>query len=188
VQHLAVGYDQVLHLARLVEDLRLLTRAEAGQLPLQMSRQDLLPLIQKTLQRFDPLTQDHEVNIVAQLPTKPAWVNADVHRLQQVFDNLISNAIRHTPTQHDIHLAVVSDGEQWRITLTNPTVTPLTDEQVGRFFDRFWRAENSRERDSGGSGLGLAITRELLRLQGGTIHAERAGNALRLVFVLPLLH
>jgi signal transduction histidine kinase len=188
VQHLAVGYDQVLHLARLVEDLRLLTRAEAGQLPLQMSRQDLLPLIQKTLQRFEPLTQDHEVNIMAQLPTKPAWVNADVHRLQQVFDNLISNAIRHTPTQHDIHLAVVSDGEQWRITLTNPTVTPLTDEQVGRFFDRFWRAENSRERDSGGSGLGLAITRELLRLQGGTIHAERAGNALRLVFVLPLLH
>lgn len=183
--HLAVAYDQVLHLARLVEDLRLLTLAEAGRLPLSLTTFDLLPVIQAAVERFAPLTQDRAVSVILQLPSQSASIHADPHRVQQVLDNLLSNAVRHTPEGGTIHISAANAAEQVTVSITNQSSVPLDDDQVDHLFDRFWRGEDARARDTGGSGLGLAITRELLRLQGGDIRVEREGDSLRLVFTLP---
>ncbi len=183
--HLAVAYDQVLHLARLVEDLRLLTQAEAGRLPLNKTQLDLKQTIQATIERFSPLTTDQNIQIVAHLPDDPAFVYADPHRVQQVLDNLLNNAVRHTPRHSEIHLEVLPEGEKVTVTIANPSERPLSEEQLAHLFERFWRGEDARERDTGGSGLGLAITRELLRLQGGDIVAVGVEGGLQMNFSLP---
>lgn len=72
------------------------------------------------------------------------------------------------------------------ISIFNQSSEALDAEMVAHLFDRFWRSEAARERDTGGSGLGLAITRELLRLQGGAIYAETVDNGLRFTFTLPV--
>jgi len=186
--HLAVAYDQVLHLARLVEDLRLLTQAEAGKLPLNPSAFDFHPVIRAAVERFEPLAADESITINTHLPDAPATVYADPHRVQQVLDNLLNNAVRHASAGGSIDVAVTTMDDSVQIAITNQTVAALSDDQIMHLFDRFWRGEDARERDSGGSGLGLAITRELLRLQGGDIHAKRIDGSLRLVFTLPGMH
>jgi signal transduction histidine kinase len=182
--HLAVAYDQVLHLARLVEDLRLLTLAEAGKLPLNPSSFDLNTVVRSAVERFMPLANDASITITAALVEAPATVWADQHRVQQVLDNLLNNAVRHTPESGQIALDVKSAAGSLQVSVKNQTVAPLSDDQITHLFDRFWRGEDARERDTGGSGLGLAITRELLRLQGGDIHAERVDGGLCLTFTL----
>lgn len=186
VVHLAVAYDQALHLAQLVEDLRLLTLAEAGRLSLNLAACDLNAMISAAVERFALLTQDQEIQVVAQLVSGPAIVQADPHRIQQVLDNLLNNAIRHTPRLETISVRVIREDQQICVHVSNPTQTNLSDDQVAHLFDRFWRGEEARQRDTGGSGLGLAITRELLRVHGGDIHAERDRHFLRFVFHLPV--
>jgi signal transduction histidine kinase len=183
--HLAVAYDQVLHLARLVEDLRLLTQAESRRLPVNATSVDVIPFIIAALERFAPIMEDRTIDTVIEPTIRTAIVHADVHRLQQVLDNLLSNAVRYTPDGATIRVEVTEQTEQIAITIANPSAVPLTDEQVTHLFDRFWRGEDARARDSGGSGLGLAITRELLRLQGGNIRADRVNGDLCMIFTLP---
>lgn len=185
VAHLVVAYDQVLHLARLVEDLRLLTQAESRRLPLNPSAVDMNAMVTSAVERFAPLRQDQEIRVLTQLAPVPAIVQADPHRIQQVLDNLFNNAIRYTPASGTIRVQVMRNGQRVFVHISNPTQTALTDNQVAHLFDRFWRGEEARQRDTGGSGLGLAITRELLRVQGGDIHAERDDDSLRIVFHLP---
>ncbi len=186
--HLAVAYDQSLHLNRLVEDLRLLTLAEADRLHLNRAALDLAPLIRQAVERFAPLAQDHELRLWANIPAALPAVAADGHRMRQVFDNLLSNALRHTPRGGEIEIRAEASTTQVQVALYNQTSTPLDDEQFAHLFDRFWRSAEARERDTGGSGLGLAITRELLRLQGGSIHATRERAGLCFVFSLPTLN
>ncbi len=183
--HLAVAYDQVLHLTRLVEDLRLLTLAEAGQLSLNPSEFDMLPAIHASIERFAPLTQDRGINVAIHLPENCVAVYADPNRIQQVLDNLLSNAVRHAPANGNISVTAVCQDDHVSVSIFNQSEQSLNDEQIIYLFNRFWRGEDARKRDTGGSGLGLAITRELLRLQGGDIHAEREGDGLKLIFTLP---
>lgn len=184
--HLAVAYDQVLHLARLVEDLRLLTQAEAGRLPLHPTQFDLTQMIQAAVERFLPLTTDQNIQIITRLPDDPALAYADPHRVQQVLDNLLNNAVRHTPNEGSIDVYVQPMGQQVTVSITNQTEAQLSDDQITHLFERFWRGQDARERDTGGSGLGLAITRELLRLQGGEIQARRAAQGLQMVLHFPV--
>lgn len=183
--HLAVAYDQVLHLARLVEDLRLLTLVEAGQLPLNPVALDIQSLILSAGERFAPLAQDRGLILTTHLPEETRPIYADPIRLQQVLDNLLTNAWRHTPDAGRITITVSEHPDELSVTLYNDSIEPLDDTQIAHLFDRFWRGDAARERDSGGSGLGLAISRELLRLQGGEITASREPGGLRFTFTLP---
>lgn len=183
--HLGVTYDQVLHLARLVEDLRLLTLAETDRLPLKRITLPIVPLIEQVLERFQPLFQDRGIRMTAILPGGLHPVYADPHRLQQVFDNLLGNALNHTPVDGRVKITVGEGKTGLVVSIYNDSTAPLDKEQIQHLFDRFWRGTESRDRDSGGSGLGLAITRELLRLQGGSIKAELAEQGLCFTFILP---
>lgn len=181
--HLVVAYDQVLHLARLVEDLRLLTQAEAGRLPLNPSMVEINSVVEKSIERFGPLIHDHEINLATHLSAEPLTVLVDPHRIQQVLDNLLSNALRHTLPNGEIIIRTYQAERQVVVSIFNQSEQLLTDAQITQMFDRFWRGEN--DRNAGGSGLGLSITRELLRLQGGDIQAERESQGLTVTFVLP---
>jgi len=182
--NLAVAYDQTQHIARLVDDLRLLTQAEAGRLPLERHLTAPGELVEKAAALFAPLALDGGVTLEQEIAPDLPPVLVDADRLQQVLANLLSNALRHTPQGGRISLRLTREGQGVRFAVRN-TGQPLTPEEAAHIFDRFWRAEEARARDSGGSGLGLAIARQIVQLHGGEIHAESEADAMTFVFTLP---
>ncbi|MFN8466991.1 MAG: ATP-binding protein, partial [Caldilineaceae bacterium] len=113
------------------------------------------------------------------------------NRTQQVFDNLLANALRHTPPGGEISITAraihrpngpVSD-HFVEFVVANPG--ELAPDELAHLFDRFWRADGTRQRDAGGSGLGLAITRQLVVLHHGTIRAEAHDGTISFILDLP---
>lgn len=181
---IAVAYDQAIHLGRLVEDLRTLTRAESGNLPLDRQPIDLLSLLQQTATAFAPLADDAGHPLHTDLPDVLPLVAADADRLRQVLGNLLTNALRYTTPGGAIRLSAVALDDSLRIAVSNDGVM-LTPDEATHVFERFYRADTSRQRESGGSGLGLAISQQLVRLHGGRIRVELAGEQTRFIVELP---
>ena len=103
--------------------------------------------------------------------------------MQQVFDNLLTNALRHTIPGGEIALVVDGQGDAVRYLVSNSGDIPK--EEAAHIFDRFWRADEARRRDAGGSGLGLAITQQLVLLHGGRIWVESKDAQTRFIIELP---
>jgi two-component system sensor histidine kinase BaeS len=157
-------------LARLVEELRTLSLAEAGQLRLKRQPVDLGELSTTLVQRLSPLAQTREVDIETEIKEGLPLVSVDADRIVQVLTNLLDNALRYTPAggQVTVRVSRVNGQVQMSVEDEGPGIP---EEQLPYVFERFWRGDRSRSRDSGGSGLGLAIARQLVELHGGTISA-----------------
>lgn len=166
--HLAIAYDQTRHLGRLVEDLRLLTLAEAGHLPLERQLTAPQALVRELVEGFQPLALDAEIDLRCACADDTPAVLADAGRLRQVLGNLLTNALRHTPTGGQIRVTVSRAQDRARFEVYN-SGSQLTDEEARLIFQPFWRSSAAREQDSGGSGLGLAIAQQLVTLHGGTL-------------------
>ena len=161
-------------LARLVNDLQELWRAEARQLPLSLTEIDVTDQLEAASERSWTLAQEHGIAIRMDVgPGRPA-VRADAERLGQILDNLLSNAIRYSPPGSAVTLSARSDGEEVAIGVTDQG-SGLTEEQLERVFERFYRVDPSRSRALGGSGIGLAITRALADAMGGRAEASSNG-------------
>ncbi len=170
-EQLVLVYDQTLHLGRLIEDLRTLTRAESKRLPLEMTPVNLNTLVQRMVADFAPLAQEESIVLGTDIaPTLPS-IQADADRLRQIFANLLTNALAHTPSGGSITVkaARTVTGVRFAVVDTGPGLTP---EQAAHVFERFYRTDDARQRDQGGSGLGLAITQELVKLHSGRIWVE----------------
>ena len=183
-EHLAVAYDRTLHLARLVDDLRLLTRAEAGQLSLQRVRTTPETIVTWAVESFTPLARDAGITLGQELSPDLPPLHVDIDRVHQVLGNLLTNALRHTPTGGQITVGAQRQGDMVAFYVRN-TGSTLTPEQQTRVFKPFWRAEDARERDSGGVGLGLAIARQLVRAHGGDMAVASADGQTTFTFTLP---
>ncbi len=184
-ERLAVAYDQTIHLARLVEDLRLLTQAETGRLPLQLSAVAPAALVAEAVARFTPLAQDAGIVLDSQAePGLPA-VQVDAGRMQQVFDNLLTNALRHTQPEGTIRVSAAHAQGSTGVRFAVSNTGDLPPEHIEHLFDRFWRGDDARQSDAGGSGLGLAITRRLVLLHHGTIAVHSANNTTTFTIELP---
>jgi signal transduction histidine kinase len=193
--HIEATLDETRLLARLVEDLRTLSLAEAGQLPLHLEEVDLCELLADARTSFSGQAEAKGVTLLATYqgvdveetthPPCPA-VRADLGRLDQILGNLLSNAIRHTPEGGTIALRASSIEQGTRIEVSD-TGEGIPAEDLPYIFDRFWRGDPSRSHASGGgTGLGLAITRQLVRAHGGRIYVEsRPGQGTTFTVELP---
>jgi signal transduction histidine kinase len=158
--NLALIHEETLLLGRLVEDLRTLSLAEAGQLSLDKTPLDLTELTAQAVAAFEPLAEAENVRLLTDLPAEPVSITADADRLRQVLGNLLANALRHVtkgengPPQVTVSLVRQNGTAVLRIADNGPGLSPQAQAHV---FDRFWRADSARSRDQGGSGLGLAI-------------------------------
>lgn len=172
-QHISNLYGQTRHLSRLVDDLHLLARAEARRLTLDKTPTDLATLLHELLDVFRLLADDAEITLREEItPTAPVAVDAG--RIRQVVSNLLNNALRHTPAGGTITLALKQNDGSAEIRVTD-TGEGISAEHLPHLFDRFYRADGSRSRDTGGTGLGLAITKALVEAHGGVISAESNG-------------
>jgi signal transduction histidine kinase len=177
-------YNQTRHLTRLVNDLRELSLAESGQLPLEKLPNDLKALTAETLQALEPLVAEKGVTLVDEVPQLPE-VALDPFRIRQVLFNLLTNALRHTPEGGTITLnGKTSNG--WIALSIKDTGEGLEAEQLAAVFDRFYRADKSRNRETGGTGLGLAIVKAIVTAHGGQVKAFSAGKGQGCEFVVRL--
>jgi two-component system sensor histidine kinase BaeS len=177
-------YGQTRHLIRLVNDLHELALADARRLPLALQPADLSELIEETRQLFAPLAEERGVTLSASAAPTPV-VAVDEVRIRQVLHNLLSNALRHTPPGGTITVACGVEGASAMISVAD-TGDGLEPDQLSAVFDRFYRTDRSRSRDTGGTGLGLAIVSALVATHGGTVEAASAGRGQGSAFTIRL--
>jgi signal transduction histidine kinase len=173
-EQIANLYEQTRHLIRLVNELRELALAEAAQLPLDQQPIDLAHLVQETIAVFEPLAEEKSIRLVAEAPARLPPVTGDRSRIRQVLHNLLANALRHTP---DGGIVTIAGGwEGGRVTLSvKDSGEGIEPQQIEHVFDRFYRTDPSRSRETGGSGLGLAIVKAIVEAHGGAVSAASAG-------------
>jgi two-component system, OmpR family, sensor histidine kinase BaeS len=185
-EQIATMLDETHHLGRLVEDLRTLSLAEAGQLSLNKEPVAVEELLSDVSTSFGGLAEAGEVEFRVECDEETSRLTlvVDVGRLHQVFGNLIVNAIRHTPRAGSVTVLVERAAGSIRFVVrdTGPGISP---EDLPHIFDRYWRAD--RDGSAGTSGLGLAIARQLVELHGGSISVEsEPGRGTSFTVDLPL--
>jgi len=173
-EHIAATLDEARSLGRLVEDLQTISLVEAGQLPMQQETVDVGELLTDISTSFGPAAEIAEINLQVAHPNRAPslFVYADPGRLDQIVTNLVANALRHTPAGGQILLDAILEEDLVQITVAD-NGDGISEEDLPRVFDRFWRGDRSRSRhDSVGGGLGLAIVRQLVEAHGGHVAVE----------------
>ena len=192
-EHLDLVLDEAQKLGRLVDDLRLLTLAEAGQLPLDLQELDVAQLLADVRDAFAARAGEAGIALQIEAGDDLPPLTGDPQRLGQVLGNLMANALRHTPAGGRVTLgaeALVADGVPPAVRLwVADSGRGIAAEDLPRVFDRFWRGDPARSHEAGaGMGLGLAIARGLVEAHGGRIWAESdgvPGRGTTVSFVLP---
>lgn len=173
-------------LERLVEDLRTLSRADAGELTLTPRTVHPQTLLEQAIAAHRPLTLERGVTMHIEAVGDIPELNVDPDRMAQVLGNLLNNALRYSPQGGRITLRARSTNGEVELQVED-SGTGLPPEALDRIFDRFYRTDPSRQRESGGSGLGLPIARSILEMHGGRIWAEsEPGKGTRIVIRLPV--
>ena len=178
-------YEEVLLLARLVEDLQELTLAEAGQLTLVRQSADVVEIVRRAVAAAQPPAESKGLTLETKLPEEQATAEVDPERIGQVLRNLLSNAITHTSEGGHITVDLKDKDDELHIGVAD-TGAGIPPEDLPYVFERFYRADPSRVRATGGAGLGLTIARRLVEAHGGTIGVEsEVGKGSRFIFTLP---
>jgi len=183
---LAALHTHIRLLARLVDDLRDLSLAQAGRLPLDRRPVDLAALLSEAASTAAPYAAEKQVAVEVRIGSALPSPVADRERLMQVAYNLVDNAVRHTPAGGTVTLGAEErrNGVCVWVQDTGPGIPP---EERERIFDRFYRMDGSRSRASGGAGLGLAIVKALVEAHGGRVSvADRPGGGATFEVMLPV--
>jgi len=182
-ESLAPVYEETLQLGKLVEDLRELTLAEAGTLPLERQKLELAELVERTCEAVRPMAQEEGIEIETELE-HGSVVEADPHRIRQVLGNILANAVRYSPPGGTVRVTLKREGDEAVISVRDqgPGIPP---EDLPHIFERFYKVDRSRNEE--GSGLGLAIAKAIVEAHGGKIWAESVvGKGTTISFSLPL--
>lgn len=165
-----VMHQEAGHLNRLIDDLRLISLADAGELPLTLAELPAAALIERAVAAFRAQAESKGIGLEVHLPGDLPMVRVDPERMAQVLGNLISNALRYTPAGGRVTLA--GAGAAGGVLLSVADSGPgIPAAELERIFDRFYRADKARTQN-GESGLGLTIARSLVQAHGGRITVE----------------
>ncbi len=185
-EQIASLHDETILLTRLVDDLRALALADAGQLTLARQPTDLHTLVSKTVEAFQVQATENQIMLTSELATNIPPVHIDAERIAQVLRNLLSNALRYTLAGGRVHVKLMNTGRAARVQVSD-TGPGIPSEVLPMVFERFWRADKSRTRAQGGAGLGLAIAKQWIEAHGGQIGVEsELGQGTTFWFNLPL--
>ncbi|WP_284035529.1 HAMP domain-containing sensor histidine kinase [Neobacillus sp. 114] len=166
-------HDEVIRLGLLVEDLHVLSLAEAGRLALDCKPLDLSARLEQVVADVKMEAEENGLELRFYSNTRPVTVMADARRITQVFINLLTNAIRYTPDGGKISVVIEDNVLDRHAVYTCVSVIDtgigIPAEELDHLFDRFYRVEKARSRHTGGTGLGLSIAHHFVRAHGGFI-------------------
>jgi signal transduction histidine kinase len=178
---------EVSRLQRLVQDLEELSRAEAGQIALEMQPVSLPDLLATAATRLQSQFDDKEVSLTLDIAPDLPDIQADPTRLVQVLLNLLGNALQYTPAGGRVTVHAWRQGQELLVSVKDSGVG-LAAEHLPHIFERFYRVDKSRSRAGGGSGIGLTIAKRLVAMHGGRIWAssDGVGRGSTFTFSLPI--
>lgn len=175
---------EVSTLTKLVDDVHQLSLSDEGALAYRKSNIDLVPLLELVSANFSHRYQQHTISMTLNLPDQ-AILFGDENRLMQLFTNLLENSLRYTDAGGSVSITLETKDNLFVLRFDD-SAPGITDEQRAQIFERFYRAESSRNRASGGSGLGLAICQNIVEAHDGDIKADHSpAGGLRITVHLP---
>lgn len=184
-RYLNTAQRDVRSLSALIDDLFQMAQLNAGGIPLDRAKSSLADLISDTLESFSELAARQQVKLEGSVSADIDPVTMDTQRIGRVLNNLIGNAIRHTPSQGEVRVHARRTGLGVEVTVSD-TGEGIRKEDLPHIFESFYRGEKSRNRITGGAGLGLAISRGIVEAHGGELKVESdAGRGSRFTFNLP---
>jgi two-component system sensor histidine kinase BaeS len=184
-ENLQPALDQVRTLNRLVEDLHTLALTEAGALRLEIQPVEVNAFLTGICEAFQETFAAHALTLRRENAARPLTAMADLDRLRQVINNILQNALRYVPAGSEVVItaAPADDGVMIQIADDGPGIP---EAHMPHLFERFWRGDPSRSRETGGAGLGLTIARQIVEAHGGRIAAAPTpGGGLTLRIWLP---
>jgi predicted ATPase/signal transduction histidine kinase len=185
-QYLGVAVRQSEHLATLIDELFELAKLDFKGAALEREPFPFDELCADVLQKFQLAAERQQVALLVEAPPRLPFVEADLSLMERVLENLIGNALKHTPAGGRIVVKVCSDGEQLEVGVAD-NGRGIPSAQLPFVFDRFYRGEKGRHGEAGGAGLGLAIARRIVELHGGSIGVDSDGaSGTTFHFCLPL--
>jgi signal transduction histidine kinase len=187
LEALDTNLEQLNQLNELVDSLLMLARADEGRAPLALERQDLRALVVDVGETAGMLAEQHGLTTKVSVPDHPVEVRVDPHRMQQLLLNLVTNAVKYTPSGGSVAISLEETDEGVRLIVRDSGIG-IASVDLPHIFDRFWRADPARSRtgDRPGVGLGLAITKWIAEAHGGTITVQsRPGRGSSFVVTLP---
>ncbi|ANF95051.1 cell wall metabolism sensor histidine kinase WalK [Paenibacillus bovis] len=179
--------NETQRMIRLVSDLLHLSRLDSSEAMMRKQRTNVLELLEDTIDRF--FVQMKQKDIRSSIDMQPevgsVWIDRD--QMDQVLDNLVSNALKYTPDGGSIKLAARCTNDGMLALSVEDTGIGIPKQDLGRIFERFYRVDKARSRNMGGTGLGLSIAREMVRAHDGTIELDsELGQGTTVTVMLPL--
>jgi len=173
-EFLEIIRKNAMRMARLTEDLLVLARVESGERSFKLDAATPQELLDEAVQTFQEIADSHDIELTV-MNTASSIVSVDRDAIHQVFSNLIDNAMKYGEEGHKILIGACEreDGVQFFV---RDFGAGIPSEHLPRLFERFYRVDKARSRESGGTGLGLAIAKHVVRAHGGTIKAESELN------------
>ncbi len=179
-------YEEATLLSRLVDDLQMLALAEAGALKLLRQDEDIARVINRSAAAARTLCAAKGITLQTDVPENLPACNIDAQRITQVLNNLLNNAVTHTPPGGTVTVAARQQGP-WVEISVDDTGEGIPAAELTNIFERFYRVDKSRARSTGGHGLGLTIARRLVEAHGGKIEARsEPGKGSRFAFTVPV--
>lgn len=179
-------YEEAIWLNRIITDLQELVLAEARQLRLVKQEVDLNEIIESSVAMYQPRARNQNIQLAFDLPYKLPYVYADPKRTGQIIRNLLSNAVKYTPSGGQVMVNAAAHLNVVEVRVTD-TGNGISEEHLPYIFERFYRVDPSRSRDTGGAGLGLAIVKQLVEAQSGQIKIRsEVGKGSSFVFTIPI--
>ena len=171
----------------LVEDLLDVSRIVSGKMAIAHEKISLVSVVTNAIEQLRPIVIDHKMSLTTDLDVLADEMVGDSARLQQIVNNLVSNAIKYSPPGGKIHISLTRQDNNAVIEISD-TGIGIDPEMVSRIFERFEQGDSSSRRSFGGLGLGLTIARHLTELHGGSIaaHSEGLGKGAKFSVILPL--
>jgi two-component system OmpR family sensor kinase len=179
--------SEIHRMTEMVENLLTLARADEGRAPLSVAPCDLRDLLSEATETAGMLAEGAEIEVTTRMPDQPVTLNVDRDRIRQLLLNLVTNAVKYTPSGGSIGLELEDRGPDVTLQVKD-TGIGIAAGDLPSIFDRFWRGDPSRSRVGAqpGTGLGLAITKWIAEAHGGTITVHsRPGRGTSFIVVLP---
>jgi signal transduction histidine kinase len=162
-------------LEELINDLFEYTKLTSCDIKLEKVNISINEFMRQVIEGMMPVCNQNEFNILLEAPNEDLSVNVDPAKLVRVFENIISNAIRYGNKKSDINIKIFKAENRAMVSIENEGKT-IKEEELNKIFDMFYRADESRNNQTGGSGIGLSIAKSIVELHGGKIWAECEGN------------